>query len=98
MIRTEMGGGTTSLNMGPISLGIWGLVGALSPMLILMGLPGPMSLGKWGWEGGGSFHYYIIQSRRGGRISPGPMMWPHVTREMEPGGGGGGGGGHFTTT
>ena len=55
MIRTEMGGGgTISLNMGPISLRIWGLVG--------------------------------------GRISLGPMMWPHVTREMEPGGGGGGGG------
>ena len=37
MIRTEMGGGgggTISLNMGPISLGIWGLVGGpISPMI-----------------------------------------------------------------
>ena len=37
------GGGTISLNMGPISLGIWG------PYISNdMGLPGPMSLGKWG--------------------------------------------------
>ena len=49
--------------MGPISLGIWGLVG--SGALYDMGLPGPMSLGKWGGGGGGGgqpFHYYIVQS------------------------------------
>ena len=66
MIRTEMGGGTISLNMGPISLGILGLVGGGGGRYISndMGLPGPMSLGKWGrgGGGGGAFHYYIVQS------------------------------------
>ena len=35
MIRTEMGGGgTISLNMGPISLGIWVLVGGpITPII-----------------------------------------------------------------
>ena len=51
MIRTEMGGGgTISLNVGPISLGIWGLVGGpISPMILPhvtreMGPGGPISL------------------------------------------------------
>ena len=41
MIRTEMGGGTISLNMGPISLGIWDL----GPYITReMGPGGPISL------------------------------------------------------
>ena len=49
MIRTEMGGGgTISLNMGPISLGIWDL--------------GPHITREMGPGGeGGPFHYYIVQ-------------------------------------
>ena len=51
-IHTEMGGGggTISLNMGPISLGIWGLMGRpISPMIWPhvtreMGPGGPISL------------------------------------------------------
>ena len=58
-----MGGGTISLNMGPISLGIWGLMGGGGPYISNdMGLPGPMSLGQWGLGGGGGgpFHYYNV--------------------------------------
>ena len=64
-IRTEMGGGgggrTISLNIGPISLGIWGLVeGPISPM-IWSHVTREMGRGGGG-GGGGPFHYYIVQS------------------------------------
>ena len=61
MIRPEMGGGeggTISLNMGPISLGIWDLVGGpISPMI----WASPTHVTREMGPGGGPFHYYIVQ-------------------------------------
>ena len=58
MIRTEMGGGgggggTISLNMVPISLGIWGLVGGPISNANIDGPTRPHITG--GREGGGHF-------------------------------------------
>ena len=69
-------GGTISLNMGPISLGMDMGPGGGPYISNDMGLPGPMSLGKWGRGGGGTIS-----------LNMGPMSLGIWGR----GGGGGGG-------
>ena len=66
-------GGTISLNMGPISLGMDMGPGGGPYISNDMGLPGPISLGKWG-RGGGGDHI----TKHG----------THISRDMGPGGGG----------